>query len=126
MLPVEASVASGTALARRPPNRKAEIGTPFGSSHSGAMVGIWPAGTVKRELGWAAGSRLAGVQSRPSQSIRCAGGVFVSPSHQTSPSSVSATLVKMELAKRDSIAVLLVARPVPGATPKRPASGVMA
>ncbi len=35
----KASVTSGTALARRPPNRMAEIGTPLGSSHSGAMTG---------------------------------------------------------------------------------------
>jgi len=34
-----ASVTSGTAVARRPPNRIAEIGTPVGSSHSEAMVG---------------------------------------------------------------------------------------
>src|ERR671920_188572 len=33
------SVTSGTAEARRPPNRIAETGTPFGSSHSGAIVG---------------------------------------------------------------------------------------
>ena len=58
--------------------------------------------TVKREFGCAAGrslpsafGRSRGVQSLPCQSIRCAGGVSVMPSHQTSPSSVSATLVKM-------------------------------
>ena len=39
----KASVTSGTAVARRPPNRIAEIGTPAGSSHSGAIDGHWAA-----------------------------------------------------------------------------------
>src|SRR3954470_9989943 len=120
------SVTSGTLDARRPPKRIASIGTPFGSSHSGAMVGHCDAGAVNRALGWAAGSLLSGVQSRPFQSVRCAGGVSVSPSHHTSPSSVSATLVKMQLACSVSMALLLVDSPVPGATPKKPASGLMA
>ncbi|MNS81503.1 hypothetical protein D3C72_1152170 [compost metagenome] len=47
----KASVTSGTAEARRPPNRMASIGTPAGSSHSGAMAGHWPAGAAKRALG---------------------------------------------------------------------------
>ena len=34
-----ACVTSGTVVLRRPPNRIAEIGTPCGSSHSGASVG---------------------------------------------------------------------------------------
>src|SRR5919112_6325155 len=54
------SVTRGTAVARRPPNRIAEIGTPCGSSQLGAMVGHWPAGVVKRALGCAAGVSLAG------------------------------------------------------------------
>ena len=48
------------------------------------------------------------------------------PSHHTSPSSVRAQLVKIALAPRAAIAFGLVAAPVPGATPKRPASGLMA
>src|SRR3954469_10621896 len=120
------SVTSGTAVARRPPKRIAEIGTPFGSSHSGAIVGHWDAGTVNREFGCAAGSGLSGVQSRPFQSMRWAGGSSVRPSHQTSPSSVSATLVNTELPQSVSIAFLLVDSPVPGATPKKPASGLTA
>ena len=112
--------------ARRPPNKIAEIGTPAGSSHSGAMIGHWPAGVVNRELGCAAGSGELGVQSRPFQSVRCAGGVSVRPSHHTSPSSVSATLVKMELPHMALIALALVFIPVPGATPKNPASGLIA
>ncbi len=50
-----ASVTSGTVVRRRPPNRIAEIGTPAGSSHSGAADGHWEAGAVKRAFGCAAG-----------------------------------------------------------------------
>src|SRR5262252_6000441 len=120
------SITSGTVDARRPPNKIAEIGTPAGSSHSGAMTGHWPAGVVNRALGCAAGSPEAGVQSRPRQSLRCAGGASVRPSHHTSPSSVSAALVKMELPHIAATAWALVLAPVPGATPKNPASGLIA
>src|SRR5579864_5117456 len=122
------SVTSGTVEARRPPNKIAEIGTPAGSSHSGAITGHWSAGVVNRALGWAAGSPEAdpGVQSRPFQSIRCAGGSSVRPSHHTSPSSVRATLVKMLLPHMAATALALVFGPVPGATPKNPVSGLMA
>ena len=81
---------------------------------------------VNREFGCAAGSGESGVQSRPFQSVRCAGGSEVRPSHHTSPSSVSATLVKMELAVKVATALALVLAPVPGATPKNPASGLIA
>src|SRR3954465_4152124 len=121
-----ASVTRGTLVARRPPNRMAEIGTPFGSSHSGAIDGHCAAGAVNRELGWAAGTPEAGVQSLPFQSTRWAGGSGVSPSHHTSPSSVLATLVKMQLPQSVFNAFGLVFSPVPGATPKKPASGLMA
>src|SRR4051794_9197082 len=121
-----ASRTSGTEDARRPPNRNASIGTPLGSSHSGAIDGHCAAGTVKRALGWAAGPSESGVQSLPCQSIRCAGGSFVSPSHQTSPSSVLAQLVKIEFARAVSIAFRFVLGDVPGATPKKPASGLTA
>src|SRR6266702_4538035 len=120
------SVTSGTVVARRPPNRIAEIGTPAGSSHSGAMIGHWAAGAVNRELGWAAGSGEPGVQSRPFQSVRWAGGGSVRFSHHTSPLSVSATLVKMLLPRSVAIALAFVTSLVPGATPKNPASGLMA
>src|SRR3954465_2495510 len=69
-----ASVTRGTFVARRPPKRIAEIGTPAGSSHSGAIDGHWLAGVVKRAFGCAAGASEAGVQSLPFQSIACAGG----------------------------------------------------
>src|SRR3954471_20126734 len=98
-----------------------EIGTPFGFSHSGAMTGHCDAGAVKRAFGWAAGVPDSGVQSLPFQSMRCAGLVGVMSSHQTSPSSVLATLVKMVLASMECMALALVARLVPGATPKKPA-----
>src|SRR6187402_2721643 len=64
----KASVTRGTLVARRPPKRMAEIGTPLGSSHSGAIDGHWDAGAVKRALGWAAGVEDSGVQSLPFQS----------------------------------------------------------
>ena len=113
-------------MARRPPKRIAEIGTPRGSSHSGAMAGHCAAGAVNRALGWAAAVPDAGVQSLPFQSMRCAGGSDVMSSHHTSPSSVLATLVKMVLASMERIAFAFVASFVPGATPKNPASGLIA
>src|SRR5688572_15621276 len=120
------SVTSGTLVARRPPKRMAEIGTPAGSSHSGAIDGHCDAGAVKRALGWAAGASDAGVQSLPFQSVRWAGASSVRPSHHTSASSVRATLVKMQFSLRVARALGLVLGPVPGATPKNPASGLMA
>src|SRR5919107_2878841 len=121
-----ASSTSGTTEARLPPNRIASIGTPAGSSHSGAIDGHCAAGVVKRALGWAAGVSESGVQSSPCQSSACAGGSGVIPSHQTSPTSVSAQLVKIVLAATVAIAFGLVFAPVPGATPKKPASGLIA
>src|SRR5579859_246753 len=48
------------------------------------------------------------------------------PSHQISPSSVRAVFVKTALRESMSIALGLVRAPVPGATPKKPASGLTA
>ena len=48
------------------------------------------------------------------------------PSHQTSPSSVFAQLVKIVFSRIVAIAFGLVSSPVPGATPKKPASGLTA
>jgi hypothetical protein len=81
---------------------------------------------VKRAFGWAAGASAPGVQSLPFQSIRCAGGSSVSPSHHTSPSSVSAQFVKIEFARAVATAFGFVFSFVPGATPKNPASGFTA
>ena len=122
----KASVTSGTTDERRPPKRMAEIGTPSGSSHSGAMAGSWEAGAVKRALGWAAGVPDVRRPVLPFQSVRWAGVSSVMPSHHTSPSSVRAVLVKMQLPDRVSMALGLVLSLVPGATPKNPYSGLMA
>ena len=121
-----ASVTSGTVVARRPPNRIAEIGTPAGSSHSGAMVGHCDAGAVKRALGCAAGVPASGVHGLPRQSISPSGASRVRPSHQMSPSGVWATLVNTQLPRMVASALGFVSLPVPGATPKIPASGLMA
>src|SRR6187549_2615968 len=91
------SYTSGTVVLRRPPKRIASIGTPLGSSYSAAIIGHCLAGVQKRLLGWLETSPDSGVQSRPFQSVRCAGLSGVMSSHQMSPSSVSATLVKIEL-----------------------------
>lgn len=102
------------------------MGTPAGSSHSGAIDGHCDAGVVNRAFGWAAGVSDAGVQGSPLQSVSSAGGSSVIFSHQTSPSGVRATLVNTELPHRVAMALALVASEVPGATPKKPASGLMA
>jgi hypothetical protein len=117
---------SGTTDARRPPNRNALIGTPSGSSHASSIEGHCDAGAVKRALGCAALRPQSGVHAWPCQSVSSAGGRSVMPSHQTSPSGVSATLVKMQLARMVAIAFGFDAADVPGATPKKPASGLMA
>src|SRR5579871_6362303 len=117
-------------VARRPPKMKALIGTPLGSSQAGSIVGHWDAGAVKRALGCAAlapvAAAISGVHFLPCQSMHSAGGCSVMPSHQTPPSGVRATLVKMEFVASDFIAFGLVCIDVPGATPKKPASGLMA
>src|SRR5687767_6093786 len=100
----------------------AEIGTPFGFSHSREIEGHWPAGVVKRELGCAAFSLEAGVHRLPCQSISRCGASPSIPSHHGSFRSVTATLVKMELRRSIAMALGLVFALVPGATPKKPAS----
>src|SRR3954453_14408299 len=122
-----ASVTKGMVVLRRPPKRIAEIGTPFGSSYSGARIGHWEIGVQKRLFGWLDGSSESGVQSWCFQLVRWAGGSSVMPSHQMSPSSVSAALVNTELPlSMVRIAFGLVCHPVPGATPNRPYSGLRA
>src|SRR5580700_9519678 len=106
------------------------MGTPSGDSHAGSITGHCEAGAVKRPLGWAAVApvsfAISGVQSWPRQSRHLAGGLSVMPSHQTPPSGVSATLVKMVLRVSVAMALGLVLALVPGATPKKPVSGLMA
>src|SRR5213592_518126 len=117
-------------VARRPPKMIALIGTPFGFSQSGSIVGHCEAGAVKRALGWAAltpvSLPISGVQRLPCQSRHSAGGVSVMPSHQTPPSGVSATLVKIVFFESVAMALGFVLAEVPGATPKKPASGLIA
>jgi len=57
----------------------------------------------KAGIGWAASTLLSGVQSRPFQSMRCEGTSLVIPSHQTSPSSVRAQLVKITFSLRSPL-----------------------
>src|SRR5262249_29062270 len=106
------------------------IGTPLGFSQSGSIVGHCAAGAVKRAFGCAAFApvsfAISGVHLLPFQSRHSAGGVSVMPSHHTPPSGVSATLVKMVFLASAAIALGLVEFEVPGATPKKPASGLMA
>src|SRR5437667_5377544 len=116
-------------VARRPPKMNALIGTPFGFSQSGSIVGHCLAGAVKRALGWATFAPvflpISGVHRLPCQSMHSAGGSSVMPSHQTPPSAVSPTFVKIEFFARVAIALGFVLTDVPGATPKKPASGLI-
>src|SRR5215469_10134233 len=115
--------------ARRPPKMMAPMGTPSGSCHAASIVGHCAAGAVKREFGCAAFApvcfAISGVQRLPCQSRHSAGGSSVIPSHQTPPSGVSATLVKIVFLESAAIALGLVLIDVPGATPKNPVSGLM-
>src|SRR5690606_22617320 len=107
---------------------KASIGTPSTLSQLGSIDGHCAAATVNREFGCAAlrpALPSAGVQSLPRQSFRCAGGSD-RPSHQTSPSSVSATFVKIVFSRSIATQFGFVFSLVPGATPKNPASGLIA
>src|SRR6266404_8972611 len=117
-------------VARRPPKMMALMGTPFGFSQSGSIVGHCEAGAVKRALGCAALApvclAISGVHLLPCQSRHSAGGSSVIPSHHTPPSGVSATFVKIEFFESVIIALGFVLTEVPGATPKNPASGLMA
>src|SRR5579863_9029907 len=121
---------SGIVVERRPPKTNALMGTPSGLSQLGSIDGHCAAGAVKRPLGCAAFAPVSfascGVHFWPRQSRHSAGGSSVIPSHHTPPSGVSATLVKMLLRLRVAMALGLVLSLVPGATPKNPASGLMA
>src|ERR1035438_9515592 len=65
---LKASVTSGTIPARLPPNRMASMGTPLGSSHSGAITGHCAAAQVNREFGCAAFLPESGVHQRRNRS----------------------------------------------------------
>src|SRR6185436_17168635 len=121
-----ASNTRGATRARRPPKRIAEIGTPWGSSNRGEIAGHWPAGVVKRELGWAAFDRLPRDQGFPCQSIASIGAGSSAPSHQGVRSGLSATFVKIVFRPIVATMLGLVFELVPGATAKKPASGLTA
>src|SRR5688572_9197720 len=104
----------------------AEMGTPLGLSHSFEIDGHWRAGTVNRELGCAAFPLETGVQRFPCQSTARAGGSPSIPSHHGWFFSLMAVFVKMAFRFSIAIAFGLVLALVPGATPKKPASGLIA
>src|SRR5277367_2459253 len=104
----------------------AEIGTPCGSSALGERAGLFRIGAVNRLFGCAALSPDAFIQGRPCQSSIPSTGSRSMPSHQTSPSGVIATLVKIVSCSTISIAFGFELTLVPGATPKYPASGLTA
>ena len=123
----KASRTSGTTVARRPPKRNASIG------HAG---GVLPLGRDRRALGGRGGEarvRVRGgllgagrpVLAVPVDQVRRAARSVI-PSHHTSPSSVRAQLVKIEFARTWRSRSGSCRAPVPGATPKKPASGLTA
>ena len=114
----------GATRARRPPNTIAEMGTPAGSSQRGDIDGHCRAATVKREFGCAALPTRS--QGLPCQSTRSAGGLLSFPSHQGTPAGVTATFVKIVSCAIVASAFGFVSGPVPGTTPKKPASGFTA
>src|SRR5882724_11353932 len=89
------------------------------------MLGDCEAGTVYRAFGCAAGP-FAGSQFLPCQSSNPAGGGISLPSHHGSPPGVIATFVKIEFSRNATSTFGFVFTPVPGATPKNPASGLIA
>src|SRR6516164_1111134 len=119
------SYTSGASRARRPPKMKAEIGTPSGVSHFGEMLGDCCAGTVYRELGCAA-APFEGFHFSPRHVINPSGASVPMPSHHGSRARVSPVFVKIVLCFSAVITLGLVFIPVPGATPKNPASGLIA
>src|SRR5271166_541434 len=102
------------------------MGTPCGSSARGSSDGLLAMGAAKRELGCAAFSLESGVHLCPRQSRHSLGTGPSLPSHQTSPSGVSATLVNIVSRRMVCTAVGLDLEFVPGTTPKYPASGLIA
>src|SRR5450432_2695616 len=104
--------------ARRPPKMIALIGTPFGSLASGSSEGLLIMGAAKRELGCAAFSFESGVHLLPRQSRHSFGTGPSLPSHQTSPSGMSPTFVKMVSRPVVFTAVGFDLELVPGTTPK--------
>src|ERR1700735_1414181 len=117
---------SGATRARRPPKIIAEMGMPSGSSQCAEIDGDCFAATVYRELGCAAGPIL-GFQASPLQLISSSCGTPLMPSHQGSRDvAVMATFVKIASCCNAVLTFGFVFAFVPGATPKKPASGLTA
>src|SRR6267154_188896 len=119
------SYTSGATRALRPPKMNAEIGTPSGASHFAEMEGDCRAGTVYRAFGCAAGP-LELSHDSPFQLVKPAGGGAPMPSHQGSCSRVKAVFVKIVFLCSAAMTFGFVNMLVPGATPKKPASGLIA
>ena len=116
----------------------AEIGTPAGLLNSGEMHGQFSAGAVNLEFGCAkvlflpVFSSISETNSgpftlEPFHSVASTGGFLSSFSHQTVLSALfRATLVKMVFLRVQASAFGLDFSLVPGATPKKPFSGLIA
>src|ERR1700722_12170668 len=99
---------------------------PSGSSQWDEIEGDCLAATVERELGCAAGP-MFGFHFSPFQLISSSAGAPLMPSHQGSrDSTVMAVFVKMAACCRGVLTFGFVFELGPGATPKKPASGLMA
>src|SRR5271156_843229 len=94
------------------------MGTPSGAFAIGSSDGLFVIGAAKREFGCAAFSFESGVHLLPRQSRHSRGTSPSLPSHQTSPSGVSATFVKIVSRRIVCTAVGLDLELVPGTTPK--------
>src|SRR5271154_6639457 len=104
----------------------AEMGMPSGSSQCEEIEGDCFAETVYRELGCAAGP-IPAFQGSPRQLISSSCGTPLMPSHQGSrDAAVIATFVKIASCCSAVLTFGFVFALVPGATPKKPASGLMA
>src|ERR1700730_669008 len=116
---------SGATRALLPPKINADIGTPSATSQFGEIFGDCRAGTVYRALGCAA-APFEESHFSPFQLISPAGGFWSIPSHHGSRSGVIATFVNSVFFLSALMTFGLVLIPVPGATPKKPDSGLMA
>jgi len=101
------------------------IGTPFGFSQSGSTLGHWLTGEVKRALGCARVSCWPA--SSPCRASRSDGPAFRRPCLPTRRRVVG----QRDVGENEFFAIVfiafgLVCIEVPGATPKKPASGLIA
>jgi GTP-dependent phosphoenolpyruvate carboxykinase len=115
-----------------PPHAISWQGTPWWCSVRNEVEGHCTSGTVKRlfacapKMGLPLRSFMPGFHGRPSQSEPSLDRLPSAPSHHTVPSLVNTTFVKIVLRLMVFIMLGLLLRLVPGATPKKPVSGLMA